>query len=448
MLRAPSQHLLQRTTRSLSINLVRAAVFSFVTVVSSASYSADLATLQSLPLFTMDKLEYAGGFRFPVNDFGESSIKYSEGIIALGANGKSMFVVGHTYQQAIGEFTIPALVNSLNVTDFKYASVIQNFRSVLGRPESGNTQGLDRIGGMAYINGQLVVNAYLYYDASGGATHTTLVVKNAANLASSAVGGYHRYSARAHASGWLSKIPSDWQSQLGGTYITGNSSGKPIVSRLSVGPSAFVFDPTNPSIGGLSPSAINLTTLLDFSMAHAVGISASESFDSYMYNSSRTNKLWSHLAHAAYGFIVPGTRTYMTLGMNAGMTSGIGYHFTLPNGEVCGGYCPYDASDVDNYYWLWDMNDLLKVKAGLMNSYDVKPYAYGRFNKSYAHSGFNEIVGGAFDESTNILYLTLSRGDPELYSGAPTVVAFKVNTNAAIPSPPQPPINPSATVIN
>src|SRR5690606_9476170 len=115
----------------------------------------------------------------------------------------------------------------------------------------------------AYVNGQLMVNTYVYYDAAVSATHTTLVVKNAASLATSSVGGYYSYSARAHATGWISSIPQEWRAVLGGTYITGDSSGKAIISRLSVGPSAFVFDPTNPLLGNLSPSSVSLTKIAD-----------------------------------------------------------------------------------------------------------------------------------------------------------------------------------------
>lgn len=446
MLRASSQRRFQYPEWFSPMKMLKAGVFGLMGFFSAGAFSADLATLQSLPLLTMDKWEYIGGFRLPSDSYGESNVTYSEGIIALGANGKSMYVVGHTYQQAIAEFSIPTLVNSLKVTDFKYATVMQNFSRVLNRPESGNTQNMDRIGGMAYVNGQLLVNTYVYYDAAASATHTTLVVKNAANLASSAVGGYHRYSARAHATGWISKIPSSWQAELGGTYITGDSSGKAIISRLSVGPSAFVFDPTNPSLGSLAPSAIQLTKLLDFSLDHILGI-GSQTMESYMFNTTLKNNLWNHLSKAIYGFIVPGTRTYMTVGFNGGMTSGIGYKITQDNGDVCGGYCAYKASDYANYYWLWDMNDLLKVKAGQMNSYDVKPHAYGKFDRPYANTGFNAIIGGSFDENTNTLYLSLERGDALPYSGwAPSIVAFKLNM--AGQSPPLPPVNPSATVVN
>lgn len=412
---------------------------------SAISDAATLATLQALPLFQMSDMTYIGGFKFPTNTLGISDITYSEGPIALGANGASLYAVGHTYQQAIGEFKIPALTNSQNVADFKTATAVQNFSKVLDRPASGNPQGMDRIGGMAYINGQLLVNTYIYYDASNSGTNTTLVVKDAANLASSGVAGYFSYSARAHATGWISPIPQDWQSQLGGTWITGDSSGKAIISRLSVGPSAFVFDPTSPQLGNLSPSTISLAKYSDFDLDHPMGANG-ESATSYLNNATGKNDMWTHMSKAMYGFIVPGTRTYMAVGYNGGMTSGVGYKVTQSDGTACAGYCANNASDYSNYYWLFDMNDMLKIRAGTMSSYNLKPYAYGKLAKTYPTNGngFNAIIGATFDPAKNVLYMSLQGGDRLAFGWAPSVVAFQLKTSAApAPVTSSPPAAPS-----
>lgn len=411
------------------------------TASSTPAMAADLATQQKLPLFSIQNLEYLGGFRYALDVYGASDIKYAQGPIAVGKDGASMYAVGHTYQQAIGEFKIPTLVKSSKISDFNRAPIVQNFSKVLDRAASGNGQGIDRIGGMAYINGQLVVNAYVYYDASGGTTHTTLAVKDASKLATSAVAGYHRYSARAHATGWITPIPSDWQLFLGGTYITGDSSGKPIISRLSVGPSAFAFDPTNPLLGDIAPSAITLTKLLDYDLDHALGTSTSSvNIDSYLYNTSKTNNLWTHLSGALVGFVIPGTRTYLTIGNTGGIESGIGYKITQDNGNVCFGHCAYKASDYHNYYWAWDLNDMIKVKNGQMQSYDVRPYAYGKLTLPI---GYNLISGGTFDATKGIVYLNIDSAERLEYDSAPVVLAYKVPlpSGEVQAQPPQPPSN-------
>lgn len=426
---------------------VSAAALVALLLVCSSVQSADLATMQKLPLFTMSDMKYLGGFRLPSDTYGVSDVTYAEGVITLGANGESIYIVGHAHQQAIGQFRIPALVNTLDISKFNVGANVQGFRQVLSRPATGNPQGIDRISGMEYLNGQLIVNGYVYYDASGGASHTTLVVKDGGNLSGSQVAGYHSFPDRAHASGWISPIPPDWQQHLGGTHISGYSSGKPIISRLSVGPSAFAFTPSNPDLGNSSARTISATKLLDYDLDHPIGV-GSTSTATYLNNSNLANKMWTHVSQASYGFVVPGTRTYMTIGHSGGHDTGVGYKNTMDNGELCGGYCAYGSKDYYNYYWLFDVNDLLKVKAGTMKSYEVVPYSYGRFDKSYANSGHNPIVGGAFDSQKNILYLSLENGERLPWGGGwPVVVAFELALSSKAPSPPLPPTSPAVQVL-
>lgn len=409
---------------------------------SSVSFAAEFSVLEKRPLFQIGNLEYVGGFRLPASTLGQSNATYSEGPITLGANGETMFVVGHARDQAVAEFRIPTLVDTMTVSAMNTASVVQNFSELLDRPATGNPQNMDRIGGMEYINGQLLVNTYIYYDAGRVGSHTTLVVRNAGNLASSAIGGYHGYDIEAHGTGWISRIPTDWQDVLGGPYITGAASGLPIISRWSVGPSGFAFDPAS-MLSGASSSTIPTVRLLDFSLEYPLGV-GTQNVSDYLYNRDRRNDLWNHMTRAAYGFIVPGTRTYMTIGSNEGMKSGVGYKITQTDGTLCGGYCPVDPSDAANYYWLWDMNDLYRVKNGQIRSHEVMPYAYGSLDEAvpYIRNGFTPIIGGTFDEARGLLYVSLRRGDANSVSWTPLIAAFRVSTA----SPPMPPANPAIQV--
>ena len=409
-------------------------------VMTSLLFSAPsiAATAPSeLPLFQASDLEYAGGFKFQLGINGASEIAYAEGPIAIGADGITLFAVGHTYQQAIAEFRIPELVKSSNPGDFKRAPFVQSFSKVINRAPTGNPQGVDRIGGMGYVGGQLLVSGYMYYDAGGGVSHTTLALKNAADLAGSGVSGFHSFSAAAHATGWITPIPSEWQSRLGGTYIAGDGAGKPIITRNSVGPSAFAFDPTSPWLANASPSYIALTPLLDFPFDYALGSSnLNVNIDDYLYNRTGNNDLWTHVSSAEIGFIIPGTRTYLTFGNTGGIDSGLGYKITQDTGFTCYGHCPYKASDMHNFYWAWDVNDLVKVKNGEMARYDVRPYAYGKINTPL---GFREMIGGAFDPATNMVYLNFKNGEA---GGLPAVLAYKINIGgggSATAAPPAPP---------
>ena len=84
----------------------------------------------------------------------------------------------------------------------------------------GNPEARDRITGMLYVDGRLIVNAVKKYDASKIAD-TTLVVRDANNL-NGTIDGYYELSCRAECAGYMSPIPSEWQAAFCGlAYLTG-----------------------------------------------------------------------------------------------------------------------------------------------------------------------------------------------------------------------------------
>ncbi len=373
---------------------------------------------QDLPLFEVSDMLYQGAFRLPAGDYGNSNLNYAEGPIEYNSTNHSLFIVGHSHQQAIAEFSIPDLVDG-TLDQLNFGTNLQPFVSTLGAAACGNTQNIDRVGGMKMVSGRLLVNGYQYYDAGGSVTHTTLAIEDPSDLTNSAVQGYFELAGGAgHTSGWISEIPQVWQGLLGGTHISGQSSGIPIISRTSVGPSAFAFSPAE-ALSDCEDPGIPTVRLLDFSL--------DEPLASDLYNSTGENDIWTHLSRATYGLIVPGTRTYLTVGFSGGHQSGVCYKCTQDNGNLCGGYCAPEAADYAQYYWLWDLNDLLAVKNGQMESYDVRPYDYGPWSTAF-DSGSRAIGGGAFDEENGILYLSIQRADTGqgTYANPPVIVAYQI----------------------
>ena len=356
-------------------------------------------------------------------------MNYSEGPLEFNPVNNSILIVGHTYEQAIAEFRVPAIVKSSAVNALAMAGApIQSFSPLLNRVSAGNPQGIDRIGGMKLVESpsgpQLLVNGYEYYDAPGDNTHTTLVVRSPSSLSASAVAGFYQLQGAAHTAGWMSDVPAAWRAVLGNTHITGISSGIPIISRTSVGPSAFAFNPQSLVGAGSQPTSVATSALLDFSLQHPLHQDLS--------NDSRANKLWTHISRAVYGFIVPGTRTYVTLGHSGGHSSGVCYKCTQNNGHVCGGYCAPDADDYSLFYWLWDVNDLVAVRSGRIASYDVRPYEYGEFPAQF---NAREMGGGAFDAVNGRLFLTLQRADTGQgpYSTPPVIAVYKIRASEGSP---------------
>ena len=241
--------------------------FFFVFILAIASVYAQ--NPDELPLFSMTQLTYEGAFRINAGVFGASDINYSQGPIAYNAQNHSLFIVGHAHQQAIAEFAIPELVISESLGNLNMAEApIQVFSAVLDRTPDNNPEGIDRVGGLYVVTEggtqRLLVNAYEYYDAPADNSLTTLMVNDANDLKNSSVKGYMEFMGGAgHTSGWLSPIPLVWQTILEGSHITGQSSGIPIISRTSVGPSAFSFRMEDVLT---ATNTIPTTTLLDFSL--------------------------------------------------------------------------------------------------------------------------------------------------------------------------------------
>lgn len=368
-------------------------------------------------LMTIGELQYAGAFKLPSNQFGDSSLNYAKGVIEV--NGDSMFIVGHTHHDAIAEFKIPELVNSVSLNALTSAgNPVQAFSTVLDRSSDGNAELLDEITGLEIVDGSLIVNAIEYYDGAADNTSTTLVLDDASQLSTSPVSAIHQMHGAARAAGWISHVPEQWQQRLGTRHITGYSSGEPIIGRLSVGPSAF---------------AVNFQTDLSTSVSKSIsteelqGFSLRQPLHADLFNDSGSNMLWTHLSQARYGFAVPGTSTYMTIGYSGGHQSGLAYKTVRANGEQCPGYCANDESDVYNHYWLWNMEDWERVKSGDLWPYEMVPYESGRLTLPFQTTQNLNVIGGAsFDETTGLLYISILEANTNGDNNPPVIVAYRV----------------------
>lgn len=424
----------------------RNALFFLCFIISQLAFSQN----STLPLFSIEKLKYEGAFIIPGGTLGESRSDFGSSKIAYNSVNNSLFLAGIQVDGAVAEFGIPNLSMSTDLNQLNIAPVIQNFKKILNLPPSGNPQNINRISGLAVYNGSLIVNAIEYYDASATNSHTTLTLSNASDLSSSPVNGYYSLQGAAHIAGWLTPLSADWQIALGSPYLAGSSSAYPINGRLCMGVSAFGIDPnllTGSASGIITTDTwmdfdLNNTLYADYTMLQNANYNILSS-DPAPPGGGHTaadinlvvgnNDLWTEESSAAYGFIVPHTRTYLTIGYSAGHNSGIGYKALQSDGNICGGPCPFDADDYYNYYWLWDMNDLLAVKNGSMNAYDLRPYDYGVFDAPFQTDvyqnipEFHPIEGASFDESSDILYITLYDGGAiSQFAKNPLILAYKV----------------------
>ncbi|MEM8485763.1 MAG: T9SS type A sorting domain-containing protein [Bacteroidota bacterium] len=415
----PTKHTEIKTTGYTSISKL-VLVLGFLFLSGNAQPLLGQGTTP-LPRMEISELDYLGAFRLPAGTFGASSMNYAEGPIAYNASRHTLFVVGHSHHQALAEFAIPELINASAITDLLIADApMQAFTAILARVS--NPQALDRIGGMVCIDTpsgrELLINGYEYYDAPADNSHSTLVIRDADNLATSDIEGFFSlYPDAAHVSGWMSPIPAAWQTQLGGSFLTGHASGIPIIGRASVGPSAFVFDPYQIVGSSTLPGTFETIQLMDFPLDHPLHAD--------LYNEQRNNDIWTHLSRAVYGFIVPGTSTYMTIGYTGGHQSGVCYKCTQTDGTLCDGFCAPDVNDYAQYYWLWDVDDMVDVRDGFVPPHALRPYAYGSF-PTPIQGPTPAISGATVDFDTGTLYMALRAADTQQgeFNNPPIIAAY------------------------
>jgi hypothetical protein len=133
--------------------------------------------------------------------------------------------------------------------------------------------------------------------------------------------------------------------------------------------------------------------------------------------------IWGPITQAQYGFIIPGTSYFLAVGLHTGIHSGIGYKITQDNGNVCAGPCSYSSADVYNYFWIFDVEDMLNAAQPWL----VQPITYGKWSHPYDKNGTRRVIGGTFDDQNNVLYITIS-GAAKIgaYDTPPLIIGYKV----------------------
>ncbi len=378
------------------------------------------------PLMAIEGLAFTGAFRLKNGDFGVSNINYAVGALAYNPANSSLFIVGHANQSAVAEYPIPEPGMQAAVADLpESADPLQVFVDVLAVTSDGNPDSLDRITGMMVVDGALIVNAETWYDAPADNTYTTLVVPDAGNLGAN-VGGFFRLDGAVHAGGYMSPIPAAYQETFGAGYLTGWSSVYSIVSRYSVGPSLWTFEPADLLDPGLSSGdSVTATAFMNFGFSEGrLGDRAVEYAPQGQAGPFEpASPLWNILSRGRYGFIVPGTRTFAVIGSSGGLENGIGYKAVQDDGNVCGGPCPYTAGDSYNYYWLFDIDEIL----GADNVYDPRPYDYGKWSVPYDDGGANKVIGATFDPDGGVLYVALGNAaQVGTYDRPPLILTFTI----------------------
>jgi hypothetical protein len=412
---------------------------------SAGSSSAGAATTQPASedpaLLQQADLLYLGAFRVPSGAAGGDAnlqgYAYGGAALAFNPDHDSLYMVGHVYDQRVGEVTIPALVNSTELGDLNTATVRQGLTDIsegrlldFGAGGSAYTaESGAMIGGLLSWHGRLVGSVYGYYDA-GFEAELSHFSSGTDFSASGDFSGMFRVGTAnpGFVGGYITSIPEAWRARLGGSALTGNCC-LPIISRTSFGPSASVFTPDDLGVKNPAPS----TMLVGYPADHpALG----------SWDNTETVNVDFNMATSVNGIVfVDGTRSVLFFGsqglgipcygVGTGDPSLDRQSISPGSSEV---YCHDPALDSKgthawpyaSYVWAYDAEDLAQVKAGQKQPWDLKPYATWAMDLPFATQG-KEILGAAYDPVKRRIYISQGGADPgsDGYFQGPVIHAFE-----------------------
>lgn len=395
----PCSWMLRRRRRAA----VCAALLLAGTAAPCVSATANPATQ---PRVQIGDLHYLGAFRLPSVWSAadpDATFSYNDDGLAFNAAHHSLFVKGHVYGQRVAEMSIPVAVDSTNVADLNSASFLQDFADIT--EGNLNPQAIAngmRIGGLLVYGNALVGAEWAYYD--GASEQTVSHFTSGLDLAAS--GDYRgMYTVgnlfAAFVGGHMTAIPAEWQAAFGGHALTGHCCTS-IIGHQSLGPSASVFDPEN--LGVLDP--VPAYPVVDYPIDHAtLG----------MWGVGPPNPVYNMSTTITGVVFAPGTRSVLFFGATGLGPSCYGEGTSdinlagqpTPDGSVwC--YDPDNSSKGTHaypytpYVWMYDANDLVSVRNGVMNAWDVQPYFSGALNLPVAADTLN---GAVYDPATQRLYV-------------------------------------------
>jgi len=373
------------------------------------------------PLLQKQDLVYQGAFRVPQGTSDQTTFDY--GGTALGFNplNNSLFLTGHDWYQLSAEISIPTVVNSTNINNLSRATLLQSFKD----PTEGKLAQINpsdaneaKIGGHLVYNGRLIVTGYSYYDAGGTQSKSHFARPLSLSTTGQVQGPYLVGSDPHYVDGYMTLVPLEWQTLLGGPALTGMCCLS-ITGVQSNGPSVSVFNPDQ--IGKVTP--VSATRLLGYPISNSLGNYSSQNL---YFNGSTLIR----------GIVFPtGTRSILFFGKQ-----GIG-QWCYGEAAACGDPTNTDKGGHAYPYkyqvWAYDANDLQAVKNGTKQQYDVRPYAIWNFNLPFETDDQHYIGGAAYDPQTNRIYLLQQSSD----GPSPIIHVFKVTVVGSAPTTPSAPDN-------
>jgi hypothetical protein len=227
------------------------------------------------------------------------------------------------------------------------------------------------------------------------------------------------------AGGYMCEIPASQQAAFGGPALTGQS-GLSVISTSSSGPAASVFDPSQ--LGVTDP--VPATQLVYYPVNHPLA-------------QTDTQNTLFNLTSTVTGIVFPeGYASVLFFGRHGSGEYCYGNGTSdqslagLPSGDGAT-YCydPTDASKGPHAYpykyqvWAYSASDLLSVKNGTKQPWEIAPYSVWNFDLPFSNSnGSGHILGVAYDNASRKIYVSQKSGDlVGQYSRNPVVHVLQID---------------------
>jgi hypothetical protein len=401
-------------------------VMFVIALILLPSYIYNADPLSSYPLLHQSNLVYQGAFRLPKGSFGSPSnvgFEYGGHPVSYNPASNTLFISG--YDVLTAEVSIPTPVAGNELGSLNTAVVLHDFMDAYeGKRKQVDPTEVNgiAIGGGLFYGNSFYLNAYSFYDADTNQA-TSHFIRPTNLTASGQVQGPFKVGTLnpGFYSGYMGLIPVEWRSAFGGPAITGNCCLS-IITRTSLGPAAFVFNPAD--LGAVNPVPAN--PLVYYPSEHPTLGTYSASPD--------TPNLYYNGVSEVKGVVFPSqTRSVLFFGRQGtgkfcyGTGGTNGECYDPGNGDKGGHAYPYVY-----YVWVYDANELLMVKNGQKKPWDVIPYEMWTLPLPFAHPEAR-IMGADYDAQSNRIFITQWLGDGTL----PIVYVYTVNAgNPNAPAPP------------
>lgn len=370
-----------------------------------------------MAVLTQSDLVYQGAFRLPKGGVSGNTFAYGGETMALNPAGDgSLYISGHTNFRKIAEVSIPAPVNSGTLGDLNTATLLQSFvEPTEGGAAAFNSGNGVKIGGLLVNDGELIVSAYDFYDATNQQIYSHFRRPLDLSVTEQVTGPYRFQNAAdttqkaGFFSGYMCDVPAAHQAAVGAPNITANCCLN-IIGRTSWGPAAFGFDPAD--LGETDP--VPAVPLVYYSTAHqTLGYWAAQS---ELFNGTSV----------IHGVAFPdGFDSLLFFGRQ-----GIGpwcYGTASECSDPTGGGKGNHAYPYRHQIWHYDINDLLAAS----NPWDVVPDVWPINVLFESDKGF--LGGVTFDPVLNRIYVLSLYGDQSGLDPYPLVHVFDVAGTPASP---------------